>query len=47
MGATTAAPACASTSTRRATRDAYELYGEMPSTDRKDEHVALTGQNTR
>lgn len=30
----------------RETRDAYELYGEMPGTDRKDVHVELTGQNT-
>ncbi|KAK1828686.1 HSP20-like chaperone [Podospora conica] len=30
----------------RETREAYELYGEMPGTDRKDVHVELTGQNT-
>jgi HSP20 family protein len=30
----------------RETREVYELYGEMPGTDRKDFHVELTGPNT-
>ncbi|KAK1760201.1 HSP20-like chaperone [Echria macrotheca] len=29
----------------RETKDAYELYGEMPGVDRKDIHIELTGEN--
>jgi len=29
----------------RETKDAYELYGEMPGVDRRDIHIQLSGEN--